>query len=374
MNIIKLKNISDYEKLKKEILFLLCEKKYIIIDFLDFKWNLQETYDFLKNNFLQNQIKIKNLPFCINNFYFENLENSYNFSYVKECSYCNFWLNCKGKSNFYFTPKSIELFESKNYRKKYLIWIKIIQNFLLSLWYKQNEIVFWEDKHSMIYYFLFENFNIFFNWNSKKYFFESSQNRIFISVFNEKLNKKYFLNSWKNLLFKNDIFLQKYIKIMDLIWFDIVIYSWQKYYNIIDKKNIYFYNNYFILSKILSEFSYKNIQNIKWKTEFNWKKIINNSWRKVLKWTVINIKDIIWDKNNLPKDFILIGVDTMPKFLDLIIKSTCIILEINNDLSHWVIMSRELKKDSIYWVKWITEIKTWKIIEVDFEKNIIKVI
>lgn len=98
-----------------------------------------------------------------------------------------------------------------------MLWIKIIQRFLISLWYKEDEIIFWEDDHSMIYYFLFLKFDIFFNWFSKKYFYDPSDKRIFISLLNNTLNKKYFLNNWKNLLFSDENLLEKYIKIMDLI-------------------------------------------------------------------------------------------------------------------------------------------------------------
>jgi phosphoenolpyruvate-protein kinase (PTS system EI component) len=100
--------------------------------------------------------------------------------------------------------------------------------------------------------------------------------------------------------------------------------------------------------------------------DFIWKKKIIFNWKNKIELEAINIYK--WDYSKLPEKFVLVWKDTTPKHLNEIIKSECILLERSTDISHWAIMSRELKKDCIYWISGIADnISSWDILEIDFD-------
>lgn len=331
-------------------------------------------------------IKVQNVPFCINNFEFDFNDNSYNYNLLELCFNCPYSENCKWWINKldYQNIKPFKSIKSEIYKKTTIEALKKIYLFLLDIWYKETQIVitsqFW-----VLYYYLFENYNMFFNELSGKYFMLSDNKRIFISLHNKKLNSNYFINEGKNLIFGNNKLLQQYIDLMKFTTFDIIFYSW----HILDKKiktldywKLKFnfqlsyeinFNRIFDYNRIEPNYQ---ILNYPFKQNYSWIKKQNYSWLKKQVLKAINIAkwDFIYD--TIPADFVLISNDITPKNLDLIIKASCILLERKTEISHWAIMSRELKKDCIYWIDWIVDwINSWDILEIDFDSleiNIIK--
>lgn len=359
--------------------------KNISIDFINSNLDDDKIILFLsKFKYLLN-INILNLPFCINNFHFPFNENTYKFSYNNEICYkCSFFENCRWNHNYVNKIKKIENKNLTIYRNKLLNCITDIYLFLEKLWFSRDHIIIWWNKFA-IYYFLFEWYDMFFNWLTNTYFYLSENNRIYVHILDNSLCSIYFSNNGKNIIFKDDKLLAAYLDIMKLHNFDITFYNFNIKNTLLDniKSAYYFWNklNFYIDNRFNLNwfFDYKRCQfpnttiNETKKDIFLWLKTNNFSWLNKL--TLIAINIFKKDYTILPDEFILVWKDTTPKYIDEIIKSSCLLLERKTDLSHWAIMSREFKKDCIYGIDFIaSNVDSYDLLEINFSTLSIKII
>jgi len=393
MYIIKIASYKNINLFKLFFISLLYKwKKKFLIDFKDSSLLDNEIIDFLIKYRSKIKIKVLNIPYCINNFNFSIDDNLYDYNLRKECFYCSYSISCKGNYNVFNKIKSINNSNVLKHRKKIINWIKEVYLFLIKVWFKNEEIQVSSNKN-ILYFYLFEWYDMFFNWMKNKYFYKSEDNRLYFYLDNYYKCKDIFINKWKNLLFKNISFLKEYNDLMKNLDLDIILYGKEKYNLLLNNKkeikkiNINNIDMYFIILKKYNLYKFYNklYQNAK-KNEFTseisknilkwlfkWKKIIN--WNKIKKiiLEVINIEN--QNYSTLPNEFVLVWNDTWPKYLDEIIKSKCILLQRNNDISHWAIMSRELKKDCIYGIDWIAyNVNSWDLLEINFDTLEIKII
>jgi len=343
-------------------------KKNILIDCINTEIPSYEIIHILDTLDLTNNVELINIPFCISNFS-NKRDNTYKSNLETECYSCNYAYSCKWVNNNldkkFLKKKKLQL--SDLYKERLKKTFCDIYLLLVSIWFTFDELSISSNKW-VLYYFLFDGKEMFFSWTWKKYFYISEHGRIYIKIYNIQKCENLFKNKWKNLIFKDTHNLSRYIQIMSdndiditlLLWVDNdwkkeIFYQWLKLrFDINEEVNFTIFFDYF--KKISIHKQYEG--NI-----FYWKKskIFNNDEELIL--PVINIHE--WNYNNFPEEFVLVWFDTQSRFIPAIIKSRILLLERKTEISHWAIISRELKKNCIYSIDGIaSNVHTWDIVKV----------
>lgn len=198
------KNIIDFK-----IVFINFFKLWInnfIVDFLNSFLNDNDIVLFLKKYKNISNIKILNLEFCIHNLEFNFDDNTYNYVYSNnECFKCSYFENCKWNKNLNNKIKKIENTNVNKYKTNMLTCLCKVYTFLNKIWFNTNEVIVSGNKN-ILYYFLIEWYDMFFNWLSNNYFYISENNRLYVYLDNNILCNKLFMNNGENLIFKDNKF------------------------------------------------------------------------------------------------------------------------------------------------------------------------
>lgn len=391
---IQLKKFEHISSIK--LFFLSClknKKKNFIIDGLEADISFKNLLDFFHSYSSVCNLQFRNIPFCLYNSKFPvTQDNSYNYKLQSICLSCSYAETCRwchnNKDLAYLTPQSGNVV--LEYREKIIHGLQKIYDFLHTLWFEYKEIVVFSHL-DVLYDFLFLGKDMFFNALTNKYWCISEHERIYLQLSWSSRIDQIFINRWKNLIFKNIDIAEKFYNLLQEIDIDITLISWQ-YLEMGKQKKVIKISNYNLFMVVNEAINYNIVFNYKHRPDiysvssweelhfsdaiscqgtndvfkFCWKQKNIYKLSETVCLPVINISKK--DFKDIPSEYILVGYDTNSKFMHEIIHAELVLLERKTDISHWAIVCREIKKDCIYDIPFITEwVSSYDVLSVNIE-------